>query len=237
MTFSPNLGRWIEPDPIGFEGGDTDLYRFVGDNPTGYTDPSGLRLGAIVRRGLLGRESRMIINIPENQWDNRERYVTRNFPTFVFDPLSPLEERLERAVRGSAQGEREVRELLNAVEMTWVMPSIPVLGYFFSDTFGSHCVRWTNSLQGRLNRLPTSRFGRVLWMRQFTLRYPRRGGPEHSVILIRLRGRNNPVVGIDNGALNGGNNFFDPSAVINDESWPQEMRDDLRRALGQFRGG
>lgn len=44
MTFSPNLGRWLEEDPIGFEGGDSNLYRYVANTPTNATDPSGLQL-------------------------------------------------------------------------------------------------------------------------------------------------------------------------------------------------
>jgi hypothetical protein len=40
--FDPTVGRWLEEDPIGFEGGDADLYRFVGNDPTNATDPTGL---------------------------------------------------------------------------------------------------------------------------------------------------------------------------------------------------
>ncbi len=36
-------GRWMSRDPIGVNGGDFNLYRYVRDNPTNYTDPSGLR--------------------------------------------------------------------------------------------------------------------------------------------------------------------------------------------------
>ena len=38
----PRLGRWIQEDPIGFEGGDTNFYRDVRNNPTNATDPTGL---------------------------------------------------------------------------------------------------------------------------------------------------------------------------------------------------
>jgi hypothetical protein len=41
MTFSPNLGRWLQPDPLGLAP-DTNLYRYVGDNPANATDPTGL---------------------------------------------------------------------------------------------------------------------------------------------------------------------------------------------------
>jgi len=40
--YSPTLGRFIERDPIGFEAGDGNWYRFVANGPTGKVDPSGL---------------------------------------------------------------------------------------------------------------------------------------------------------------------------------------------------
>ena len=36
------VGRWISQDPIGFAAGDANLYRYVGNKTTTYTDPSGL---------------------------------------------------------------------------------------------------------------------------------------------------------------------------------------------------
>ena len=36
------LAHWISQDPIGFAGGDANLYRYVGNSPTNATDPSGL---------------------------------------------------------------------------------------------------------------------------------------------------------------------------------------------------
>lgn len=43
--YNPSIGRWLTPDPIGFDGGDVNLYGFVGNSPTNYTDPSGLQKG------------------------------------------------------------------------------------------------------------------------------------------------------------------------------------------------
>jgi uncharacterized protein RhaS with RHS repeats len=42
MSYDPTVGRWITEDPIGFEGNDANLYRYVGNSPTNYLDPSGL---------------------------------------------------------------------------------------------------------------------------------------------------------------------------------------------------
>jgi RHS repeat-associated protein len=41
--YSPTLGRWMQQDPIGYAAGDSNLYRYVGNNPTNITDPNGLR--------------------------------------------------------------------------------------------------------------------------------------------------------------------------------------------------
>ena len=35
-------GKWLSEDPIGFDGGDANLYRYVGNAPTLYGDPDGL---------------------------------------------------------------------------------------------------------------------------------------------------------------------------------------------------
>lgn len=39
--YDPLIGRFISPDPIGIAGGDTNLYRYVFNNPNNYADPSG----------------------------------------------------------------------------------------------------------------------------------------------------------------------------------------------------
>jgi len=40
---TPTLGRFIERDPIGFEAGDNNWYRFVANGPTRLIDPTGLQ--------------------------------------------------------------------------------------------------------------------------------------------------------------------------------------------------
>src|SRR5262249_36889784 len=39
--FDPRTGRWLTEDPLLFEAGDSNLYRYVGNHPTLGTDPSG----------------------------------------------------------------------------------------------------------------------------------------------------------------------------------------------------
>ncbi len=39
--YLPTHGRWLQPDPIGFAGGDLNLYRYCGNDPVNRVDPSG----------------------------------------------------------------------------------------------------------------------------------------------------------------------------------------------------
>jgi RHS repeat-associated protein len=41
--YSPTLARFISQDPLGLDGGDTNLFAYVGGDPVNSTDPSGLR--------------------------------------------------------------------------------------------------------------------------------------------------------------------------------------------------
>ncbi|MGH7343381.1 MAG: RHS repeat-associated core domain-containing protein, partial [Candidatus Rokuibacteriota bacterium] len=43
--YHPGFHRFISEDPIGFQGGDANLYAYVGNAPTNATDPKGLSDG------------------------------------------------------------------------------------------------------------------------------------------------------------------------------------------------
>jgi RHS repeat-associated protein len=52
--FDPDVGRWTAKDPIFFEGGDTDLYGYVLNDPINLIDPDGLKnWGKIITGGLM----------------------------------------------------------------------------------------------------------------------------------------------------------------------------------------
>jgi len=40
--YDPEVGRFISEDPLGFDGGDVNLYVYVGNNPVLLIDPLGL---------------------------------------------------------------------------------------------------------------------------------------------------------------------------------------------------
>ena len=40
--YDPAIGRWTAKDPIDFDGGDANLFQYVGNNPVNWKDPLGL---------------------------------------------------------------------------------------------------------------------------------------------------------------------------------------------------
>jgi RHS repeat-associated protein len=58
-AYDPATGRWLQKDPIGFAGGDANLYAYVGNDPVNAVDPTGqlgwlaaMALGAAFGAGL-----------------------------------------------------------------------------------------------------------------------------------------------------------------------------------------
>ncbi|MBC8351077.1 MAG: hypothetical protein H8E66_03770 [Planctomycetes bacterium] len=49
--YDANSGQWISEDPLGFEGGDTNLVRYVGNGVANQVDPSGLQSVAPIPGG------------------------------------------------------------------------------------------------------------------------------------------------------------------------------------------
>jgi RHS repeat-associated protein len=46
--YDPEAARWTSPDPMGFSGGDVNLYAYVGNDPINQVDPSGLFIETFV---------------------------------------------------------------------------------------------------------------------------------------------------------------------------------------------
>jgi RHS repeat-associated protein len=41
--YDPGIGRWIQPDPVGYASGETNLYLYAGNDPVNQSDPGGLQ--------------------------------------------------------------------------------------------------------------------------------------------------------------------------------------------------
>jgi len=53
--YSPDLGRFLQPDPKGFKADPTNLYRYCRNNPVKWRDPTGLDNAAVIYYALNGR--------------------------------------------------------------------------------------------------------------------------------------------------------------------------------------
>ncbi|MDB9524571.1 RHS repeat-associated core domain-containing protein [Oscillatoria sp. CS-180] len=67
--YDGNLGRFISQDPIGFRGGDENLYGYVSNSPINATDPSGresAQLTTLLQQTRPGNSKRVRIHEPES---------------------------------------------------------------------------------------------------------------------------------------------------------------------------
>ncbi len=86
--YDPTVGRWTSKDPIGFAGGDTNLYAYVGGNPMSYVDPSGLSRLRFDNPG--GSGSLLIYPGQEGTFGPPQFFNAGNFTTNPSgDPLTP----------------------------------------------------------------------------------------------------------------------------------------------------
>jgi RHS repeat-associated protein len=60
-VYSPDLGRFLQTDPIRFDAGDVNLYRYVSNNPINYTDSSGLLIETIADIGFIAYDLYRIV--------------------------------------------------------------------------------------------------------------------------------------------------------------------------------
>jgi len=61
--YDPDLGRFLTPDPIGFAGGQTNLYAYVGNNPVGRVDPEGYEMSWEESMGLTNAVTGLVAGI------------------------------------------------------------------------------------------------------------------------------------------------------------------------------
>jgi len=62
-VYSADLGRFIQTDPIRFDAGDVNLYRYVGNKVTKYKDPLGLSERTGSNAGGINNQSNKPVNV------------------------------------------------------------------------------------------------------------------------------------------------------------------------------
>ncbi len=79
-VLSPTLGRWLSNDPVGFNAGDVNVYRYMGNDPSNELDPSGLLVCDPGWRSISHGEISFgaSIRVPLKQYEiNASGYFTR----------------------------------------------------------------------------------------------------------------------------------------------------------------
>jgi RHS repeat-associated protein len=64
--YDSNVGRFISVDPIGFDAGDTNLYRYVGNNSTNANDPTGMWLNFAIGAAIGG-----VLDLGMQLWEQK----------------------------------------------------------------------------------------------------------------------------------------------------------------------
>ena len=72
--YDAESGRWLQKDPIRFQGGDTNLMSYVANDPINGIDPSGLKTIFLITRGALGIGNHIAV------------YIDNGGSPMIFDP-------------------------------------------------------------------------------------------------------------------------------------------------------
>lgn len=81
--YDPDVGRWTAKDPIGFAGGDMDLYGYCLNDPVNWVDPEGLTVYAF---RTLTPELYKVFQIPDTgplRVKSLGDYRIKNFPPSI----------------------------------------------------------------------------------------------------------------------------------------------------------
>ena len=74
--YDPQVGRFIQMDPIGLAGGDTNLYRYVENNPINFFDPYGLEIDGPI---YTMANFQSILQTPAGQQAAQAGFMNSNF--------------------------------------------------------------------------------------------------------------------------------------------------------------
>lgn len=103
--YSPSLGRFISQDPVGFDAGDFNLYRYVKNSPLGFKDPSGeqddteIAIDEIKTQQITARSVARLI-MGDNEAVLQElRTIYANDPEFRSFLLQEVRTMLQQAMR------------------------------------------------------------------------------------------------------------------------------------------
>ncbi len=105
--YDPETGRWTAKDPIGFAGGDTDLYGYCVNDPVNWADPWGLSGTLTIHSSGVGDGSSGSGGLSGHSWISYtpDGGITTTYGTWGNNPYgmgNGLHENLEQGRQGDA---------------------------------------------------------------------------------------------------------------------------------------
>jgi RHS repeat-associated protein len=122
--YDAEVGRWLNEDPIGFEGGDANLCRYVGNSGVNHVDPTGLSWKDWVP--FLGTLSRWGESF-DRRAAERDRLATV-IARGDFDSVDAMQQARANALGGALEGAVSASELAVDAAMTAPMLAGAIVG-------------------------------------------------------------------------------------------------------------
>jgi RHS repeat-associated protein len=88
--YDPGSGRWITQDPLGFDAGDSNLYRYVANEPTIYDDSNGQYYFTIADYSSRNIYSKVILHLTVSFIFVNSQYKGMNLPTNGGHPVKSV---------------------------------------------------------------------------------------------------------------------------------------------------
>ena len=109
--YEPASGRWTSRDPILFDGGQTNLYAYVDNDPVNFVDPNGTGIKDWIGRKVFGPK----------WWDRYKKIKD------TVDTIDKNARRLDQTLDGSESGAKELDCLLDLIGdsklLKWTVPT------------------------------------------------------------------------------------------------------------------
>ena len=96
--YLPALGRFLQTDPIGFAGGDANLYRYCGGDPVNWTDPEGTQGGR--QPSKVGDTGDINIVHPNDEPDPLRDWAVKFIWNYILFPTPPTPPEPEPPIYG-----------------------------------------------------------------------------------------------------------------------------------------
>ena len=123
--YDPRAGRFLTKDPIGFLGGDVNLYRYVWNSPTNWVDPEGLQAIPLPLPGAVGPLPVVpqSVQLSPEQWKDMKEFLLLFNPVPFYDYITGADRPPDFCEFGRGKGDK-YGPLWKAPGMPgWKMPS------------------------------------------------------------------------------------------------------------------